>query len=170
MVAKSADLGWGQRHPCCTTSRRRPMPGTTCTSRSTTPCPRARPLPTCGPRWRTWCAATKSCARSTTCSHGRGREQVVQPPAAPLCRRGDRPAELIERLTEEPFDITKEWPIRAGVIADGDAMRRLHLVFNHLSLDDVSLRHAHRGAGCGVAARIARRPMELPPSCTSRST
>ena len=76
---------------------------------------------------------------------------------------GDRPAELIKRLTEEPFDITKEWPIRAGVIADGDAVRRMRMVFNHLSLDDVSLGTLTAELDVVLAARIARRPIQLPP-------
>ncbi|MFC0541213.1 condensation domain-containing protein [Kutzneria chonburiensis] len=91
-------------------------------------------------------------------------QQVVQPPAAPTVHvAGDRPAELIARLTEEPFDITTEWPIRAGVIADGDTVRRLHLVFNHLSLDDVSLGTLTAELDTVLAARIARRPIQLPP-------
>src|ERR1700742_3597059 len=54
-------------------------------------------------------------------------QQVVQPPAAPTLHVAtDKPAELIKRLTEEPFDITTEWPIRACVIADGAEVRRLH--------------------------------------------
>jgi D-alanine-D-alanine ligase-like ATP-grasp enzyme len=91
-------------------------------------------------------------------------QQVVQPPAAPVVHiAGARPAELITRLTEEPFDIATEWPIRAGVIADGDVVRRLHLVFNHLSLDDVSLGTLTAELDTVLAARIARRPIQLPP-------
>jgi D-alanine-D-alanine ligase-like ATP-grasp enzyme len=94
-----------------------------------------------------------------------GPQQVVQPPAAPVLHVvgvADRPAELIKRLTEEPFDITDEWPIRACVIADGAAVRRLHLVFNHLSLDDVSLGTLLGELDTVLAARLAGRPIQLP--------
>lgn len=92
-------------------------------------------------------------------------QQVVQPPAAPplhVVGTADRPAELITRLTEEPFDITGEWPIRACVIADGPAVRRLHLVFNHLALDDVSLGTLLDELDTVLAARVAGRPVQLP--------
>ena len=164
MVAKSADLGWGQRHHVLHYLQ--------------TPADARHDM---------HIAINHVVPAGTTVEHVRSAltylvrrheilrtvysllatpwpQQVVQPPAAPTVHiAGDKPAELIKRLTEEPFDITAEWPIRAGVIADGDVVRRLHLVFNHLSLDDVSLGTLTAELDTVLAARIARRPIQLPP-------
>ncbi|EWM18217.1 condensation domain-containing protein, partial [Kutzneria sp. 744] len=164
MVAKSADLGWGQRHHVLHYLQ------TPADARHDMHIAINHPVPE-----GTTVAHVRSALAYLVRRHEILRtvydllarpwpQQVVQPPAVPDVHvAGDRPAELIKRLTEEPFDITKEWPIRAGVIADGDAVRRLHLVFNHLSLDDVSLGTLTAELDVVLAARIARRPIQLPP-------
>jgi D-alanine-D-alanine ligase-like ATP-grasp enzyme len=164
MVAKSADLGWGQRHHVLHYLQ------TPADARHDMHIAINHPVPA---------GTTVEHVRSALTYLVRRHEilrtvynllatpwpqQVVQPPAAPtLYVATDKPAELIKRLTEEPFDISTEWPIRACVIADGAEVRRLHLVFNHLSLDDVSLGALVGELDTVLAARIARRPIQLPP-------
>jgi D-alanine-D-alanine ligase-like ATP-grasp enzyme len=166
MVAKSADLCWGQRHHVLHYLQ------TPADARHDLHIAINHPVPP---------AATVEHVRSALTYLVRRHEilrtvynllatpwpqQVVQPPATPplhVVGVNDRPAEVIKRLTEEPFDIASEWPIRAAVIADGAVVRRLHLVFNHLSLDDVSLGVLTGELDTVLAARIERRPIQLPP-------
>ncbi|MFC0429819.1 condensation domain-containing protein [Kutzneria buriramensis] len=166
MVAKSADLCWGQRHHVLHYLQ------TPADARLDMHIAINHPVPA---------GATVANVRSALTYLVRRHEilrtvynllarpwpqQEVQPPAEPplhVVGVDDKPAELIKRLTEEPFDITTEWPFRACVIAAGDTVRRLHLVFNHLSLDDVSLGTLLGELDTVLAARIARRPIQLPP-------
>jgi len=97
-------------------------------------------------------------------------QQRVEPPAAldvQVATTEDdgtpTPVEVITRISDSPFDITREWPIRACVVTTGGALRRLHLVFNHLSLDDVSLGALSAELDAVLAARTQRRPISLPP-------
>lgn len=73
------------------------------------------------------------------------------------------PLEVIRELSETPFDISRDWPIRACVITTGGVLKRLHLVFNHLSFDDVSLDVLSGELDALLAARVERRPVVLPP-------
>jgi hypothetical protein len=73
------------------------------------------------------------------------------------------PAQVLPDLAERPFDIGREWPIRACMITAGGRLRRLHLVFNHLSFDDVSFDVLHRELEAVLKGRIAGRAITLPP-------
>lgn len=73
------------------------------------------------------------------------------------------PAEVIRRLSETAFDIGREWPIRACVVTTGGVLKRLHVVFNHLSFDDVSLDVLCHDLDAVLAARVEGRPVTLPP-------
>ncbi|WP_181727321.1 condensation domain-containing protein [Streptomyces sp. PT12] len=92
--------------------------------------------------------------------------QLVQPPGPPTVVEvsvDDDPAAEVRRLTETPFALEREWPIRACLITSGGQLRRLHLVFNHLAFDDVSLDQLADELGALLAARVAGRPVALPP-------
>ena len=73
------------------------------------------------------------------------------------------PAEVIGQLSRAPFDVTREWPIRACVVTTGGRLKRLHLVFNHLGFDDVSLEVLRHDLDAVLAARVERRPVTLAP-------
>ncbi|WP_194911402.1 condensation domain-containing protein [Catenulispora rubra] len=73
------------------------------------------------------------------------------------------PMDVVTRITRAPFDVTREWPIRACAVTTGGRLRRLHLVFNHLSFDDVSLGVLGRDLDAILAARVERRPAALDP-------
>lgn len=73
------------------------------------------------------------------------------------------PTEVIARVTRAPFDVTREWPIRACAVTSGGRLRYLHLIFNHLSFDDVSLELLRRDLDALLAARVERRPAVLDP-------
>lgn len=73
------------------------------------------------------------------------------------------PAEVIRHLSRTPFDITREWPVRACVVTTGGRLKHLHLVFNHLSFDDVSLDVLRHDLDEVLAARVERRPVLLAP-------
>ncbi|RKN05103.1 condensation domain-containing protein [Streptomyces radicis] len=92
--------------------------------------------------------------------------QLVQPPGPPTVvevSTDDDPAAEVRRLTETPFALEREWPIRACLITSGGQLRRLHLVFNHLAFDDVSLDQLAGELDALLAARVAGRPVALPP-------
>ncbi len=96
-------------------------------------------------------------------------QQRVQPPGQLSLREASTeddgtpaPAEMIRRLTETAFDITSEWPIRAGVVTTGGVPKRLHLVFNHLALDDVSLDLFTGELDTVLLARVERAAVNLP--------
>lgn len=96
--------------------------------------------------------------------------QVVDPPGplpVPEVTTEDdgtpRPVDVIRELSETPFDLGRDWPIRACAITTGGMLKRLHLVFNHLSFDDVSLDLLSGELDALLAARVERRPVTLPP-------
>lgn len=77
---------------------------------------------------------------------------------------GTPPAtEVVTRMSHAPFDVTREWPMRACVVTTAGRLRRLHLVFNHLAFDDVSLGVLGRDLEAILAARVERRPAALDP-------
>jgi hypothetical protein len=73
------------------------------------------------------------------------------------------PAEVVRRLSETPFRLAEEWPLRACAITSGGALRRLHLVFNHLAFDDVALDVLSHELDALLAARVAGQPVTFPP-------
>ncbi|MDT0267368.1 condensation domain-containing protein [Streptomyces sp. DSM 44915] len=92
--------------------------------------------------------------------------QLVRPPAPPPMVEvsvEQDPAAEVRRLTETPFDLAAEGPLRACLITSGDQLRRLHLVFNHLAFDDVALDQLSAELDALLAARVAGRPAALPP-------
>ncbi|UED82953.1 condensation domain-containing protein [Streptomyces profundus] len=92
--------------------------------------------------------------------------QLVRPPGPPPVvevATTDDPAAEVRRLTETPFALADEWPLRACLITEGGRLRRLHLVFNHLAFDDVSLDRLGAELDALLAARVAGRPVALPP-------
>lgn len=96
--------------------------------------------------------------------------QRVDPPAPPRIHEATTeddgtpaPTEVVERLSRTAFDIGREWPLRACVITTGGALRRLHLVFNHLAFDDVSLDVLSTELDALLAARVHEQLVPLPP-------
>ncbi|MCX4750455.1 condensation domain-containing protein [Kitasatospora sp. NBC_01287] len=96
--------------------------------------------------------------------------QRVEPPAPLPVREATTeddgtppPAEVIRQLVRAPFDLGREWPVRACAVTTGGRLRRLHLVFNHLSFDDVALDVLCRDLDALLAARVERRPVALAP-------
>jgi hypothetical protein len=73
------------------------------------------------------------------------------------------PAQVLRDLARRPFDLGRDWPLRACMVTTGGRLRRLHLVFNHLSFDDVSLDALSRELDALLAARVAGVPVTLPP-------
>ena len=73
------------------------------------------------------------------------------------------PVEAVKRLSETAFDLGRDWPMRACVITTGGELKRLHLVFNHLSFDDVSLDVLSADLDAVLAARVEGRPVALAP-------
>ncbi|MET8995650.1 condensation domain-containing protein [Amycolatopsis sp. NPDC004169] len=91
--------------------------------------------------------------------------QVVQPPSPqPVVEATTEDAvEVIARLTRTPFDLAREWPLRACVVTSGGRLVRLHLVFNHLAFDDVALDRLAAELDELLAARTEGRPAVLDP-------
>jgi len=48
---------------------------------------------------------------------------------------GTDPDELYRRLADQPFDYRRDWPIRLAVVADGERVRHLVVVYLHLAVD-----------------------------------
>lgn len=72
-------------------------------------------------------------------------------------------AEVIRRLVQDPFDISREWPIRVCLVTARGVLKRLHLIFNHLAFDDIGLDILSADLDALLAARTAGRPVTLPP-------
>lgn len=91
--------------------------------------------------------------------------QLVQPPAPqPVVEATAEDAvDVIARLTRTPFDLAREWPMRACVVTGGGRLVRLHLVFNHLAFDDVALDRLAAELDELLAARTEGRPAVLDP-------
>ncbi|WP_158263035.1 condensation domain-containing protein [Amycolatopsis sp. CA-128772] len=91
--------------------------------------------------------------------------QLVQPPAPqPVTEATTEDAvDVIARLTRTPFDLAREWPLRACVVTTGGRLVRLHLVFNHLAFDDVALDRLAAELDELLAARTEGRPAVLDP-------
>ncbi|SEC58200.1 Condensation domain-containing protein [Amycolatopsis tolypomycina] len=91
--------------------------------------------------------------------------QLVQPPAPqPVVEATTEDAvAVIARLTRTPFDLAREWPLRACVVTSGGRLVRLHLVFNHLAFDDVALDRLAAELDELLAARTEGRPAVLDP-------
>ncbi|MEV4050093.1 condensation domain-containing protein [Amycolatopsis sp. NPDC049688] len=91
--------------------------------------------------------------------------QLVQPPAPqPVIEATTEDAvDVIARLTRTPFDLAREWPLRACVVTTGGRLVRLHLVFNHLAFDDVALDRLAAELDELLAARTEGRPAVLDP-------
>jgi len=169
-AAKSADLGWGQRHHLL---RYHQVPAA---DRHEAHITASYPLPAgCGT------SHVRAALNHLVRRHEALRtvydldaspwpRQRVEP-AAPLpipevTAEDDgtpAPAQVLLDLAERPFDIGRDWPIRACMVTAGGQLRRLHLVFNHLSVDDVSLDELHRELDALLEARIAGRAVTLPP-------
>ncbi|WP_165984856.1 condensation domain-containing protein [Streptomyces sp. YIM 98790] len=92
--------------------------------------------------------------------------QLVQP-FAPLplieADTADDPVRTVRELYQAPFDLAREWPLRACAVTSGGRLLRLHLVFNHLAFDDVALDRLSGELDALLAARVAGRPVSLPP-------
>ncbi|WP_170215033.1 condensation domain-containing protein [Streptomyces otsuchiensis] len=96
--------------------------------------------------------------------------QVVQPPrpltlhaASTETDQTPAPAEVIAALTERPFDMAAEWPIRVCAVTTGGAPRRLVVVLHHLAFDDWGLALFQKEFGELVSALTSRRRAQLPP-------
>ncbi len=95
--------------------------------------------------------------------------QHVQPPAPmpiTLAVADDgtaTPAEAIRGVTETDFDMGREWPIRACVVTAAGVVKRLHMVFNHVAFDDVSLGALRSDLDMMLTAVISGRPVALQP-------
>jgi hypothetical protein len=96
--------------------------------------------------------------------------QLVQPPAPqPVTEATTEddgtpaPVDVIARLTRTPFDLARDWPLRACVVTTGGRLVRLHLVFNHLAFDDVALDRLAAELDELLAARTEGRPAVLAP-------
>lgn len=96
--------------------------------------------------------------------------QLVQPPAPqPVIEAtteddGTRaPVDVIAELTRTPFDLARDWPMRACVVTTGGRLVRLHLVFNHLAFDDVALDRLAAELDELLAARTEGRAAVLAP-------
>nr|BFE87823.1 hypothetical protein GCM10020093_104240 [Planobispora longispora] len=76
------------------------------------------------------------------------------------------PERLLDELTATAFDYAAEWPLRAGLVVDGDEVTHLVLAFCHLAADgmgaEVALRDLRllltRGA---VPGPVPPRPLDL---------
>lgn len=95
--------------------------------------------------------------------------QVVQPPAPlPLpdvTTESDgtpSPAEVIDTLDTD-FDPHRDWPLRGCVVTTGGVPKRLHMVFNHLAFDDVSLARLRAEFQAVLTGMLTGRPAVLPP-------
>jgi len=67
------------------------------------------------------------------------------------------PDELYRRLADQPFDYRQDWPIRLAVVADGERVRHLVVVYLHLAVDGGGIEAlladlAARDPGTGAAA------------------
>ncbi|MBP2707933.1 hypothetical protein JOL79_29550 [Microbispora sp. RL4-1S] len=105
-----------------------------------------------------------------TTYHVEGPEQRVHPPGpfAAVVATTERdgtpaPAEVIDRLRTEPFDLAHEWPMRACLITRGGAPRQVVLVFNHLAVDVWTLGEFERELGAQATGLATRRPVTPPP-------
>lgn len=87
----------------------------------------------------------------------RVHEATTEPDGTPS------PTDVTARLTRTAFDLRHDWPLRACVITTGGVPRRLHLVFNHLAFDDVSLDILRAELDAVLAARVQGLPVNLPP-------
>lgn len=73
------------------------------------------------------------------------------------------PAAVLGQLARAPFDLAREWPIRACAVTTGGRVRSLYLTLNHVSFDDVSLDVLRRDLAAVLAACVERRPVALAP-------
>lgn len=96
--------------------------------------------------------------------------QRVDPPAPPRIEEATTeddgtpaPTDVVRRLSRTAFDLGREWPLRACVITTGGALKRLHLVFNHLAFDDVSLDVLSAELDALLEACVRQQPASLPP-------
>lgn len=102
-------------------------------------------------------------------AHGRPRQHVQQPAPMPITLAAVEddgtatPAEVIRGVTETDFDMRTEWPVRACVVTAAGVVKRLHMVFNHVAFDDVSLGALRSDLNMMLAAVISRRPAALQP-------
>ena len=53
------------------------------------------------------------------------------------------PAEVLGRLTRAPFELGREWPIRACAVTTGGRVRSLYLVLNHVDRKSTRLNSSH---------------------------
>ena len=67
------------------------------------------------------------------------RQRVHPPRGLPLVTAetggAESPAAVLDRLTNAPFDLATEWPIRACVVLAGGRPSKLVLVLNHMAFD-----------------------------------
>ncbi len=97
------------------------------------------------------------------------RQQVNPPRGLPLttvdieAKDGESPAEVIERLSSTPFDLTTEWPVRACLLVSGGRPVTIVLVLNHISFDAWSVDRLETELVAFGAANGAGRQLTLPP-------
>ncbi|HVK23877.1 MAG TPA: condensation domain-containing protein [Actinokineospora sp.] len=73
------------------------------------------------------------------------------------------PAEVVGELSTRDFDLAGEWPVRVCAITTGGVVHRVHLVLNHIAVDDVSLDKFRAELGAVLAAVTTRARAALPP-------
>lgn len=90
-------------------------------------------------------------------------------PAAPLTMtqrdlRGQptHAAALAEADLRRPFDLVEEWPIRAALFREGDAVHRLMLVIHHIAVDAESAPILLRDLAAAYNAAVAGHEVLLP--------
>ncbi|MEW9555557.1 condensation domain-containing protein [Nonomuraea sp. NPDC050783] len=73
------------------------------------------------------------------------------------------PAGVLDELGRRPFDLSREWPVRACLVTTGGVPRQCVLVFNHLAVDVWTLGEIKRELRAQSTGLAARRPAALAP-------
>lgn len=170
MTDKTADLCWGQRYIWL---RHHQLPAEARHEAhivTTFPLPAGAPL--IGVRTMlNYLVRRHEALRTTYQLDGDGipRQRVHPPRGVPLVtvnteRDGiETPAEVIERLSTTPFDLTTEWPLRACVVLTGGQPTKLVLVLNHMAFDAWTVDRFEQELQALGAGISNGRPAALPP-------
>ncbi|HEU5268456.1 MAG TPA: condensation domain-containing protein [Jatrophihabitans sp.] len=102
------------------------------------------------------------------------RQRVHPPRGLPLVTAStestgaESPAAVLDRLTNAPFDLATEWPIRACVVLAGGRPSKLVLVLNHMAFDAWTVDRFEQelralGAAIGGGRQVALPPVRHQP-------